>query len=155
MQAKRYDTMQEQTIGAGNAASINITNSANRRANYHGIRAIGRIRADNVSADNEAHGLVMLLCINDNFPILEPDVDSNTGLQELSEQIIAIEPWSVFGGSTSLVGGNTFYDFNFNIKTSRTCSRGQELRLLIVSMAESAKSVVVQHALLSCFETTI
>ncbi len=156
MQTKRYARNVEETIAAGAAFNVGeILNNLNRRANYHGIRVRGRLRADNASADNEAHGLIALFCTNSQLGITESQVDSDTNLQDLSEEIVAICPWSVFGGSTNPVGEGTIFDYEFVIKSSRTCARGQELRLVIFNHTESAKSVINAMSLLSCFETTV
>jgi len=156
MQVKRYARGVEDTVAAGGVNSVIITNSQSRRANFHGIRWQGRLRADNVSADNEAHGMLALMCQPGGFTgLTEPDFDSDSNLEDLSAITIAMVPWSVFGGSTNPVGGNTFFDWNIVIKTSRTCSRGDMLRGKVISYNESAKSIVISNQLLSCFETTL
>ena len=156
MQAKRFARNVEETIAAGGVFSIEIENTNNRRANWHGIRWQGKLRADNVSADGEAHGLLVLFCRSGQFGSLtEPFFDSDSDLEKLSEAIVAVIPWSVFGGSTNPVGANTYQEWSLDIKTSRTCARGGVLEGTIVSMSESSKSIIVSNQLLSAFETTV
>jgi len=156
MQTKRYNRTAEQTVAAGAVNVLTIQNTSERRANFHGIRFSGRLRADNASADNEAHGLLMIICKPGGFDTLtETDVDSDSGLEDRSEVNCIVKPWAVFGGSTNPVGGGTFVDWDFVMKTSRTCSKGSSIQGYVISMAESAKSIVVSHQLLSCFETTL
>ncbi len=156
MQQKRYDRTSEQTVGAGAVTQLIFRVQENRRSNFHGIRYQGRLRADNASADNEAHGLIIITCEPGGYPTLaEADVDSNANLEDRSEVLVAVLPWSVFGGSTNPVGGDTFFDWDLAIGTSRTCSKGAGIAGYVISMAESAKSVIVSHHLLSGFETTI
>ncbi len=156
-QTKRYERSNEVTIAAGGTPDVlTIQNNSERRANFHGIRYQGRIKIDNASADNESHGLILLTCEPGGYGTLtEANVDSGSDLETRSEVIIAVQPWSVFGGSTSLVGGDTFFDFHFDIGTSRTCSKGSKIVGYVFNMAESAKSVILAHSLLSCFETTL
>ena len=155
MQAKRFSRTNEATVGSGASVVLGtITNNQSRKANFHGIRASGRIRADNVTSDNEAHGLIVIWCKNAEFTIVENQIDGTSELEEFSDQVVAVLPWAVFGGSTTPNQFGAIFDFDINIgKTSRTCTRGQELELACYSMAESSKSVVVMHSLLSCFET--
>ena len=153
MQQKRYVRGSELTLATGSRQEIEILQGEPRKANFHGIRASGRIRADNVSADNEAHGLIVIFCKNEDFDVSEGMVDGASDLESLSEQIVAVMPWAVFGGSTNPVGGGTFFDFEIAPKSSRTCPKGQHLSLAVYSMAESAKSVIITNMLLSCFET--
>jgi len=156
MQTKRYALIREATVASAGASRGEIINNSDRRANFHGIRWKGRIRADNASADNEAHGVLLLFCKPDMYPDLtESAFDSNNDLETASPVVIAIEPWSVFGGSTNPVGEGTHYDFNIVIdRTSRTCSKDEKIIGAIISYQESSKSVIVNH-LLSCFETTL
>ena len=156
MQTKRFERTAEETLGASGVSEISITNLELRRTNFHGIRFQGRLRADNVSADNEAHGFIIIACVPGGFDDLtETDVDSSGDLQARSEILAVVMPWSVFGGSSNPVGANTFFEWDIVMKTSRTCPRGSALQGYVISMAESAKSVIVSHALLSCFETTV
>ena len=156
-QSKRYALDRELTIAAGGTNLIEILNNQDRRANWHGIRFWCKIRADNVSADNEAHGIVALYVKPaSNFPGLsEGSFDSDSDLQNLSEILLAVCPWAVFGGSSNPIGANTFQEIECVFKSSRSVGRGASLVAHFVNYTESAKSVVVQNALLSCFETTI
>ena len=153
MQAKRFARINEETVSAGAGGNVDITQTSFRKSNFHGIRAQGRIRADNVSADNEAHGIVALLCKSQEYTIPETLVDSDSNLEDLSEQIIAIMPWAVYGGSSNPVGGGTYFDFDIHVKSSRTCTKGMELYLGVYNYAESAKSVIISQMLLQAFET--
>ena len=154
MQTKRYAMDRENTLAAGAVEVVEILNSAERKANYHGIRWQGSLRADNASADNEAHGLLVLTCQSNIFgDQAEGAFDSDSDLENQSGVIVAVEPWSVFGGSTNPVGGNTFHAWNIVLGTSRTCSKNDKLMAHIVSFAESAKNVVIEISLLSAFET--
>ena len=156
MQTKRYARLSEATVAAGATSRVDIDNVAERRANWHGIRYQGRLRADNASADNEAHGIILLVCIPGQLSTLvETNVDSDSELENKSGIIIAIIPWAVFGGSTNPVGEGTLFDWNMVIKTSRTCSKGDELQGYVISFSESAKSIIISNSLLSCFETTL
>ena len=158
MQAKRYARFSEGTVAAGAATSIGeIDNTQTRRANWHGIRFWCRLRADNVSADNEAHGIIALYVkpSSEFADLSESNFDSDTNLQNLSEVILAICPWSVFGGSTNPVGAGTFQDIECIPMTSRTVARGAILKALCINYTESAKSIIVSHSLLNCFETVI
>ena len=156
MQQKRYVREAEDTLGASGVAQLIFRVLENRRANFHGIRYQGRLRADNVSADNEAHGLIIVTCEPGGYDALaEVDVDSNANLEDRSEVLVAVKPWSVFGGSSNPVGANTFFEWDISIGTSRTCSKGAGIAGYVISMAESAKSIVVSHHLLSAFETTL
>ena len=156
MQSKRYSRNNEETVAAGGIFSVLITNTENRRANFHGIRWQGRIRVDNVSADNESHGLLALMCQPGGFVgLTESSFDSDSNLSDLSDITIAMVPFSVFGGSTNPVGTGTIFDWNIVIKTSRTCARGGSIRGKVINYNESAKSIVIANQLLSCFETTV
>ena len=156
MQTKRYGTLIEDTLAAGATLVANIVNDSDRRANFHGIRARGRLRADNVSADGEAGGYIFLDCTPAQLgQITEASFDSVGNLEDASGFRVALVPWSVFGGSTNPVGGDTFFDWDIVIKTSRTCSKNDRLQMGVVSFAESSKSVIIANALLSCFETTL
>jgi len=156
MQTKRYATLREDTLAAGAVLNAAINNSAERRANYHGIRCQGRLRADNASADNEASGYIAIDCQPAQLgDLTEAQFDSVSDLENSSGLRVTLTPWSVFGGSTNPVGADTFFEWDFSLKTSRTCSKNDELKMTVVSFAESAKSVIVSNALLSCFETTI
>ncbi len=156
MQSKRYAISRESTVASGGIDTITIQNDTKRRANYHGIRWSGRLRADNASADNEAHGFFVLLCRSAAFASLgEANYDTADNLEDQSGIIMIISPWSVFGGSTNPVGVGTTWDWNFEMRTSRTCSANDLISAKIVSLAESAKSVVVGNSLLSCFETVL
>ncbi len=156
MQTKRYAIIVEDTLAAGGINTADIVNQSDRRANFHGIRFKGRLRADNASADNEAHGFIALHCSPAILGgVTESNFDTASDLENQSGIMVAIEPWSVFGGSTNPVGSNTYHEWDFVIKTSRTCAKNDELKAIVVSNAESAKSVVISHALLSCFETTL
>jgi len=156
MQTKRYATFREDTLAAGAIMNADIVNTSERRANFHGIRCSGRLRADNASADNEASGYIAIDCRPAQLGALtEANFDSVSDLENASGFRVALIPWSVFGGSTNPVGGNTFFEWDIVIKTSRTCSKNDELKMLAVSFTESAKSVVLSNCLLSCFETTL
>jgi len=156
MQTKRYEQQRESTLAAGAVLEATIQNDSERRANFHGIRFQGRLRADNASADNESHGYIILTCEPGGYPALtEAQVDSSSDLETRSEIIIAIIPWAIFGGSTNPVGTGTLWDWSLDIKTSRTCSKGSKLVGYVISLNESAKSTIVSNMLLSCFETTL
>ncbi len=156
MQTKRYATLREDTLASGALLEGDIVNQSERRANFHGIRYSGRLRADNASADNEASGYIYLDCNPAQLgQITEISFDSTSDLENASGFRVALLPWSVFGGSTNPVGAGTFFDWDIVIKTSRTCSKNDRLQMGVVSFAESAKSVIVANALLSCFETTL
>ena len=156
MQTKRYATLRESTLAAAGSLPVSIINDSDRRANFHGIRCCGRLRADNVSADGEASGYIVIDCNPAQLgQITEASFDSVGNLEDASGFRVALMPWSVFGGSTNPVGAGTFFDWDIVIKTSRTCSKNDRLQMLLVSFAESSKSVIVANALLSCFETTL
>jgi len=156
MQTKRYAITVEDTLAAGGINTSDIVNQSDRRANFHGIRYQGRLRADNASADNEAHGFVAIHCRPAILGgLTESNFDTASDLENQSGIMVAIKPWSVFGGSTNPVGANSFFEWDIVIKTSRTCSKNDELKAIVVSNAESAKSVIISHALLSCFETVL
>ncbi len=156
MQTKRYSRNVEETIAAGATFGVaNIVNNDNNTANFHGIRYWCRLRADNASADNEAHGIVAIYCKSSSAyaSLAESAFDSDTNLQDLSNEIMAIVPWAVFGGSTNPVGAGTFQDVEVNFKTSRNCGRGGSILVRVVNYGESAKSIIVSNSLLSCFQT--
>ena len=156
MQVKRFAQENEKTLGSGIATFIEISQNAERKANFHGIRWSGRLKADQVSADNEAHGLLMLTCRTTAFgDLLSNDVNSDAELENLSEIIVATLPWAVFGGSTTLSGAGTIFDWDIVINTSRTCTKGMSLRANTFSDAGSAKSIIIMNQLLSCFETIV
>ena len=156
MQAKRYALLREATLAPSGILSNAIINDDSRRTNFHGIRWSGRIRADNATADNEAHGQLVILCKSNSLDNpTEPDFDTSGNLEDQSGIIVMIKPWSVFGGSTNPVGYGTFFDWDVAIATSRNCSKNDELVFLFVSNAESAKNAVVTNSLGSCFETTL
>ena len=145
MQQKRFDTNEEQTIAAGASDACQIVNQESRKGNFHGIRWNGRIRADNVSGDNEAHGRLILFCLPAAMTLVAADADSDSELEDLSDFIIASEVWSVFGGSTNPIGEGTHYDFDIAPKTSRTCAKDGYIHAMIVSDPSSAKSVIATH----------
>ena len=156
MQVKRYATFREDTVGAGGIVNADIVNTSERRANFHGIRCQGRLRADNVSADGEASGYIVIDCQPAIFGnLVEANFDSTSDLENASGTRVVLIPWSVFGGSTNPAGSGTKFDWDITLKTSRTCSKNDELKMYVVSFAESSKSIIVANALLSCFETTI
>ena len=157
MQTKRFGIDSEATIAVGQIRSVEIDNISDRRANWHGIRFWCRIRADNASADNEAHGLVAIMIrpSSEQGDMGEGSFDTALQLENQSELCIAYCPWAVFGGSTNPVGAGTFQDIECVIKTSRTCGKGAVLTARVINNADSAKSVILATAQLSCFETVI
>ena len=155
MQTKRYASDREATIGAGGVRTMEIVNESTRRANWHGIRFSGRIRADNASADNEANGWIAIVCQPGEYTnLIESSFDNDSDLENLSEVIVAVLPWSVFGGSTHPVEFGAIFDFDIVINTSRTCGKGTKLIGYIVSNSVSAKNVL-HTSQLSAFETVI
>ena len=153
MQQKRYANADEVTIASGGSTTLLITNNELNRMNVHGIRYKGRLRADNVSADNEAHGFIILMAHPASYTFAASDFTNNTELEDASDWIIAVEPWSIFGGSTNPVGFGTFYDWEMVINSSRTLRKDAILRAVVLSQTGSAKSVIVTNHLLSCFGT--
>ena len=148
-QTKRYESAELFTIGSPGTLSEIITNTDNLKVNWHGIRFKGRIRADNASADNETHGFCGIMCI-DQEGVAVPQLLTEGNLNQFYPFIVAVEPWSVFGGSTNPNQYGSQHDFDYVIKTSRTCPK--EGRLIGFVSNNGAKSVVAT-TLLSTFET--
>ena len=159
MQTKRYSLAREQTIATGIAQQLlSITNDSDRRANFHGTRVWCKVKVDQTSADNESHGIIAIMTrssIKTQGALTEADFDSGGDFEDMSENIMAICPWAIYGGSTNQVGGNTFQEIECVFNSSRTLSKGGQLVVICVNYGESQKSVIVHECLLSTFETVI
>ena len=148
MQTKRYESLENGTLGTGQLNEI-IENQDNLKVNFHGIRFKGRIKADHVSADNASSGYVGVMCINQAGTTI-PTLQTETDLRENYTYIIAVEPWYTYGGSTTQ-NEVALHDFDFALKTTRTCPRDGRL-IGFISNRTGGKNQNV-NSLISAFET--
>ncbi len=152
MQSKRFDEAELQTIPT--LVGINtlvIQNDAQHRVNFHGIRYKGRLMKDNAGGAIFQTGYVTLMCIPNDF-IATTGIFGIAEMRQMNEMIIAIEPWSIFGGTAGQAGGMGHYDFDISPKTSRTCAFGGKI---IGQVTNSGLGNVLVTALLSTFSTTV
>ena len=153
MQTRRWESNEAATLGNATPLNLVINQDENRRSNFHGIRAKGRIKVDEATANNAAKGFVTLMCI-DQQDVAIPNIDNSADLEDHQGWIVASEVWRIYGGSTTPAGGYTFFDFDWVIKTSRTCPKGGRLILQVFNDSGIAKNVIVTQ-MLSAFETTV
>ena len=151
MQSKRAAYIEEDTVGSGGNTDVDIDNNSDFKTNFHNIHAFVRIRADNVSADNEAHGFAYIASVPQ-ASVGFPAIRSVGDYEDRQEWIVASAPWFVFGGSTNPNNYGAIQDIEFHPKTSRTLPKGGRLFLVVTSDSQSAKSVIA-NGWMTCNQT--
>jgi len=154
MQTKSYQNQERQTLAANTQLNLTIENTENRKENFHGIRAKGRINSDD-TAVGFSSGFIVVMCLPTSASPT-PVFASDTVMDDNNEFIIAVEPFQVHNSTAAGNVNDDFgscYDFDIVLgKTSRTCSRGGQIVLQIHNDAGSVNSIIVT-TLLSLFRT--
>jgi len=153
MQQKEFETSIRQTIPITTGVdSLVIENTGLSKLNFHGMRYIGRIMADYATAaDLYGSGFVTLMCIpNDQIAI--PTLLTEADLNDSNSFIIAIKPWMIHNqAAASNEGGyQSVYEFDFVVKTSRSCMKGGKI---VGQISNNGPLQVVGTHQLSSFET--
>jgi len=153
MQTKSYKNEERLVLAVDTQNNNTFINNSERRENFHGIRWSGRIITDDL-VEGFSSGFVTLMCLptsGQGIPILK----SATDLDANQEFIIATLPWMILNpaaGTKENAHAASYFDWAFDIGTSRTCSRGGRIIAQIHNDSTSTNLVVVNH-LFSTFRT--
>ncbi len=99
-------------------------------------------------------GFITLLCLPTTNQVI-PTISDDATADDANEFVIATEPFMVIndsaGGDNNAEFGSV-YDWDMQIKTSRTCSRGGRIIAQVHNDATSTNGIVI-NCLLSLFRT--
>ncbi len=153
MQTKSFKAEERLVLPPNGNNNNTFQNLAERKENFHGIRWSGRMISDDL-VEGFSSGFVTLLCL----PIAGqpvPNIFNELEANENQEFIIATQSWMVFNPGAGTKDNAHFasvFDWDFDIGTSRTCSRGGRIIAQIHNDITSTNLVVVNH-LFSTFRT--
>ena len=153
MQTKNYENLERQVVPANGQGTISFQNVEKRKENFHGIRFKGRIIVDDANLGLSS-GFIYLLCLPTSAQPT-PIMTSSALMDDNNAFLIAIEPFMVLnenaGGNVNAQFGSV-HDWNFEIRTSRTCNEGGRIVAVVHNDSSSTNSIIV-NMLLSCFRT--
>ena len=153
MQTKSYRSEERLVVPVTGTNTNTISNDSERKENFHGIRWKGRIITDDL-VEGFSSGFITLMCLPSSAQGV-PVIRSAIELDGDQEFIIASETFMVLNqgaGTKENAHTASMYDWDFQIGTSRTCSRGGRIIAQITNDSTSVNLVVVNH-LLSTFRT--
>ena len=153
MQTKSFLTQERLVIPVDGNNNSTFQNIENRKENFHGIRWSGRIITDDL-VEGFSSGFLTLICVP-TTATATPIIGGAAGLDDNQEFIIATKHWMVLNPAAGTKdNAHTFsgYDFDFEINTSRTCSRGGKIIAQIHNDSTSV-NLVVYTMVFSTFRT--
>ncbi len=155
MQNKSFRNLERQVVIANGQGTLTMQNDSERRENFHGIRAKGRIIIDDTN-DGFSSGFITVLCLPQS-DMAVPVISDSATMEGVNEMIVAIEPFMVqmpaAGGLAPTQTGGV-HDFDIVLQTSRTCSRGGRIVLQVHNDSGSINSIILT-CLLTSFRTIV
>jgi len=153
MQNKSYKHEERLVVPVNGVNTNTFQNLSERKENFHGIRWSGRIITDDL-VEGFSSGFLTLFCLPTAGQAV-PNFFTELSLNDNQDFIIAVMPWMVFNqgaGTKENAHTASMFDFNFEIKTSRTCSRGGRIIAQLTNDVTST-NLVVFNMLFSTFRT--